>query len=183
MKFSVKKIVKIIATLPVILVVALALLLQGFQLFGLEPYSVLSGSMESVYPTGSLIYITKTNPAELAVNDVITFRMANGAIATHRIVELVPDETDTSVSRFRTKGDENEIADGTLVDFNSVVGKPVFCIPFLGYLATYISQPPGKYVALAVASALFLLEALIGVLLDDKGEGKNQKRHIGEVDL
>lgn len=172
MNSKVKKTLKVISNALVVLVVVFAFLLHGFQLFGLKPYSVLSGSMESVYPTGSLIYVAKADPAELVVNDIITFKMPSGTIATHRIIELVADETEPDIIRFRTKGDENNIADGTLVDFGSVIGKPVFCIPFLGYLATYIMHPPGKYVAITVAVALILIEMIISIALDDK----NKKR-------
>ena len=169
---KVRKSLKIISNALVILVAVVAFLLHGFRLFGLQPYTVLSGSMESVYPTGSLIYVAKVDPAELKVKDIITFRMAGGMIATHRIVELVPDETNPDITRFRTKGDENDSVDGALVDFNSVVGKPLFGIPYLGYLATYITYPPGKYVAAAVAAALILIEIIISIILDDKDKKK-----------
>ncbi len=168
----IKKTLKIVSNTLVISAVVLAFLLHGFQLFGIEPYSVLSGSMESVYPTGSVIYVAKADPSKLEVNDVITFKMPSGTIATHRIVELVSDETNPDIIKFRTKGDENEIADGTLVDFNSVIGKPLFCIPFLGYLATYIMNPTGKFVALSVVVALILIEIVISLVLDDKGKKK-----------
>ena len=71
---------KVVSDVLVILAVALAFLLQGLQLFGLKPYSVLSGSMESVYPTGSLLYIQKVNPEMLEVGDVITYKMGGGTI-------------------------------------------------------------------------------------------------------
>ncbi len=175
MNSKVKKTLKIVSNALVILVVVFAFLLHGFQLFGLMPYSVLSGSMESVYPTGSLIYVAKADPAELGANDIITFKMPSGTIATHRIIELVSNETEPDIIRFRTKGDENNIADGTLVDFDSVIGKPVFCIPFLGYLATYIMHPPGKYIAITVAVTLILIEMIISIALDDKNDKKNEQ--------
>ena len=172
MNSKVKLIINIISNSLVIITVVLAFLLHGFRLFGLKPYSVLSGSMESVYPTGSLIYVAKTNPSELKVDDVITFRLKNGTIATHRIIELVPDKVESNVIKFRTKGDENKISDGELVDFESVIGTPRFCIPFLGYLATYISYPPGKYVAVIVAASFVLIEIIISIILDDKSKKK-----------
>ena len=178
MNNKVKTILKIISNILVVLVVLFGFLLHGVQLLGLKPYSVLSGSMESVYPTGSLIYVAKTDPAGLVANDIITFKMSSGTIATHRIIELVRDETEPNIIRFRTKGDENNIADGTLVDFGSVIGKPVFCIPFLGYLATYIMHPPGKYVAVTVAVALILIEMIISIVLDDKNKKKNDSAQI-----
>ena len=175
MNSNFKKALKIVSNALVILVIVFAFLLHGVQLFGLKPYSVLSGSMESVYPTGSLIYVAKTDPAAFETNDIITFKMPSGTVATHRIVELVPDEIDPDIIRFRTKGDENNIVDGTLVDFGSVIGKPVFSIPFLGYLATYMMHPPGKYIAIAAAISLILIEMIISIALDDKSDKKNQQ--------
>ena len=63
MSSSSKKILKWISDLLVILVVVLAFLLHGLKLFGLTPYSVLSGSMEPAYPAGSLIYVKNTGAA------------------------------------------------------------------------------------------------------------------------
>lgn len=157
----------------VILVVILAFLLHGLRLVGLKPYSVLSGSMQSVYPTGSLLYIRNVNPEALEVGDVITYKMAGGTLCTHRIIEIVPDEDDSGIVSLRTKGDENDTAD-PLVDSNNVVGKAVFCIPMLGYLATYMAVPPGKYIAITIAISLILIEIIISLILDDKDKRKSQ---------
>ena len=54
-KRSVKKTWNIISTVLVALVVLLALLLVGARIFGLQVFTVLSGSMEPTYHTGSLI--------------------------------------------------------------------------------------------------------------------------------
>lgn len=157
---------KIINNIFTILVVVLVFLLYGFQLFNLKPYSVLSGSMESVYPTGSLIYVKKVDPAKLKEQDIITFKIKGGVITTHRIIELVSDKDDPDTIKFRTKGDENEIADGGLVSFDEVIGKPAFCIPLLGYLATFISQPVGRIVAIVAVISLLLIEIILGTLLE-----------------
>lgn len=165
---------KIISNALVVIVVILAFLLHGFQLFGFTPLSVMSGSMESVYPTGSLIYIRGVDPKTLEVGDTITFKLGNGSLATHRIVELVPDEAEPDTFHFRTKGDENDVEDGSLVTYDGVVGKPIFCIPLLGYLSVYISHPPGKYIAITAAIALVLIEIMISLLLDDKDKKKTK---------
>ena len=168
-----RKLLKVISNALVIVVVVLAILLHGLQFVGLKPYSVLSGSMQSVYPTGSLLYTKDVNPETLEVGDVITFKMAGGTLCTHRIIEIVPDEDNPNIVRFRTKGDENDTAD-PLVDCDRVVGKAVFCIPLLGYLATYMAVPPGKYIAITVAISLVLIEVMISLVLDDRDKKKTQ---------
>ncbi len=169
-----EKLLKVVANALVIVVVVLAILLHGLQFVGLKPYSVLSGSMQSVYPTGSLLYIRDVKPETLEVGDVITYRMASGTMCTHRIVELVPDKNNPDTIRFRTKGDENDSADGGLVEYGAVMGKAVFCIPLLGYLATYMAVPPGKYIAITVAVALILIEIMISIVLSDKDKKKSK---------
>ena len=85
-----------------------ALLLVGARLFGLQVYTVLSGSMEPTYHTGSLIYVKKVDPYTIRDGQVITFMLDENTIATHRVVGVVPDEEDSTVVRFRTKGGANE---------------------------------------------------------------------------
>lgn len=173
MNTKTRKLLKVISNALVIVVVVLAILLHGLQFVGLKPYSVLSGSMQSVYPTGSLLYIKDVNPETLEVGDVITYKMTGGTLCTHRIIEIVPNEDNPDIVRFRTKGDENDTAD-PLVDCDRVVGKAVFCIPLLGYLATYIMYPPGKYIAITVSIALILIEIMISIVLDDKDKKKTK---------
>lgn len=180
MNSKMKRVLKIISNTLVIMVVLLTFLLYGLQLFGMKPYAVLSGSMESVYPTGSLIYVSDVDPATLRVNDVITFRLKDGTIATHRIIEIVPDEEDSAILRFRTKGDKNDIADGALVEFKDVVGKPAFGIPCLGYLGNYISQPRGKIIAITVVIAIVLIEIMVGILVDDEKTKKHKNQIINK---
>jgi len=173
------KVLKIVSTVLVAIVLLLAVLFVGVRIFGVDVYTVLSGSMEETYPTGSLIYVKDVDPADLKEDDVITFRLGGSAIATHRIIELVPDSYDPSVIRFRTKGDSNDTADGT-VEFDEVIGQPVFMIPYLGYLAYLIQEPPGSYAAICVALGVLLFVILVDLISDD-WKKKHSKQHSTET--
>ena len=168
MKTTIKKIGNVVTTVLVVAVVLLAIALAGVRLFGLQVYTVLSGSMEPAYHVGALLYDKKVDPAQLRPGDVITFMLDEETIVTHRIVEVVPDEEDPSVIRFRTKGDANAAEDGSLVHYKNVLGSPVFTIPKLGYFANFVQQPPGLYVAIAFGAVLVLLAFLPDLLGDDK---------------
>ena len=166
-----KKLWNIFTSALVVLAVLLALLLVGARLVGLQVFTVLSGSMEPTYHTGSLIYVKKVDATKLSEGTVITFMLDEDTIATHRIVGVVPDEEDPSVVRYRTKGDANENEDGGLVHYKNVVGTPVFTIPKLGYLANYIQHPPGTYVAISAGALILLLmflPELLGMLTGDE---------------
>lgn len=176
-----KKIWNIITSIIVALAVLLAIALVGVRLIGFQVFTVLSGSMEPTYHVGSLIYVKKADYKELQSGDVITFMLDEDTIATHRIVEVVPDETDSSVLRFRTKGDANQAEDGSLVHYKNVVGTPVFTIPKLGYLANYIQNPPGMYVAISAGAVLLLLVFLPDLFSkDEEKEPKKKGRYLKE---
>ena len=59
MSKSLKKVWNVVSSILVALVVILALLLVGARVAGLQVFTVLSGSMEPTYHTGSLIYVKK----------------------------------------------------------------------------------------------------------------------------
>ena len=176
MNNSLKKIWNVISSILVALVVLLALLLVGARVVGLQVFTVLSGSMEPTYHTGSLIYVKKVDPYTIKEGQPITFMLDEDTVATHRVVGIVPDEEDPTVIRFRTKGDANEAEDGSLVHYKNVIGTPIFSIPYLGYVADYIQHPPGMYIAISGGAVLLLLVFLPDVFASDKDEEKKKKR-------
>ena len=175
-----KTILNVISTILVAIVVVLALLLVGARFIGLNVYTVLSGSMEPTYHVGSLIYVKDVDTDELKAGDVITYMLDEDTIVTHRIVDVIPDETDPSIIRFQTKGDANDSVDGSLVHYKNVIGTPVFSIPKLGYLANYIQKPPGRYIAISAGAIILLLVFLPDLFsTDDKNEKKKKKQNNG----
>ena len=113
------------------------------------------------------------DPGELAVGDVITFRLAEGTVVTHRIVEVLPGVDGPS---YRTKGDANEVEDPTPVPAENVIGRVVWAVPRLGYLAAWLQTASGRYGVMAGGALLvlmLLLPDLLGVWTKrpEKGEG------------
>ena len=152
----IKKIWNGVTTALVVVVVALALLLAGARLFGLQVYTVLSGSMEPNYHVGSIIYVKDVEPDTLQVGDAISFMISESTVATHRIIEILPDEDDPNVIRFRTKGDNNDIPDTNPVHCNNVLGKVVGTVPLLGYVSNFVQNPPGTYITIGAVAILVL---------------------------
>ena len=177
---SIKKIWNAFTTVLVTLVVIGAVLLVGVRLVGFDVYTVLSGSMEPTYHTGSVIYVKDVDYTELEAGDVITFMLDEDTVATHRIVEVVPDEEDASVLRYRTKGDANAAEDGGLVHYKNVIGSPVFSIPYLGFVANYIQNPPGTYVAISGGALLLLLVFLPDLFKKEEPKEKPAKSKGGK---
>ena len=94
------------------------------------------------------------------------------------MTEVVPDDEDSTVIRFRTKGDANEAEDAGLVHYKNVIGVPVFTVPYLGYVADYIQHPPGTYIALSGGAVLLLLAILPDLLSGDKKGAQKKKKGL-----
>ncbi len=151
-KTPLQKAWSIATTVIVVIVVLFAALLVGGRFFGIQVYSVISGSMEPEYPVGSLIYVKKVSPLDVKAGDVITYILPNETPCTHRVVRI-----DLANQEFYTKGDNNDIEDTNPTHFNNLIGKPMFKLPLLGYVAFYIQHPPGRYIAIAAGALLVLL--------------------------
>lgn len=156
----------IVTTAIMAVAIVLAVALVGVRVIGLDVYTVLSGSMEPTYHTGSVIYVKSCDASEVQVGDPITFVLNEDlVVATHRVIEI-----DAEQGAFYTKGDANEAADGSPVLYENLIGKPVFSIPYLGYLADYVQSPPGMYVAIAACAVLILLTFLPDLFAKDEEE-------------
>jgi len=115
--------------------------------------------MEPLYPTGSLIYVKDVDPNVIKEKDAITFYMGNtNVVATHQVYEINKEN-----NYFRTQGINNKddkgniIHDAQPVAFSSLIGKPILCIKYLGYINRLIATPPGIYIFLIFTIFIVLI--------------------------
>lgn len=133
--------------------------------------AVLTGSMEPNYHVGSMVYVKEVEPETLKEGDVITFRISDNTVVTHRIVEI-----DKEAQTVTTKGDANNANDGNPVAYANIVGKADFNIPYLGYLAIYAKTPVGIGAICGVLVLIILLTFLPEILSGDEEEEKYKKK-------
>ena len=179
MSKTVKVIWKIVTWVLVGIVAVFAIGLVGVRIIGIQPYTILSGSMEPEYPVGALIYVQKVDYKTIESGDVITFMVDQDTVATHRVVEVVPDQNDPTVLRYKTKGDANAVEDGSLVHYKNVIGSPIFSIPGLGYFANFVQKPPGLFFAIAGVAVLILI-MFIPDLFSKKDKDDDNKKGSGK---
>lgn len=202
-----KRLWSVVSSLFVVVIVLLAIALVGVRLVGLTPYTVLSGSMEPTYHVGSLIYVKDVAPEDISVGTPITFVVNEDLlIATHRVVDIAVydtrqepllDETtgeplldengdplyqevplDEPTYYYQTKGDANDAVDGAPVHYKNVLGTPVFSIPYLGYLSSWLQTRRGMIMGISIALVVLILTFLPDMLnaVDDKPKKKKKKR-------
>ncbi len=141
-------------------VIAIALLLATSALPIPGNYKikiVQSGSMEPGIPTGSIVVIRPN--AAYVIGDVITFGKdtKKDIPTTHRIMELRTQEGNYF---YTTKGDANNAPDAQEVAANSVIGKVLFHVPFVGFLLDFAKKPIGFVVLIVLPAAMIILDEL-----------------------
>ncbi len=151
-------------------IVVFSVVLVGMKIAGFKAFTVMSGSMTPEYPVGALIYVKPVDYYSLKEGDVISFVAGDdNTVVTHRIVGIEVDKNDSSVWRFKTKGDANETPDAKLVHYKNVIGTPVIVAPVIGYIVHNVQQPPGIYITLVVGTLL-----LAWTFLPDTLEGRRK---------
>lgn len=130
------------------------------EVFGHQIKTVLSGSMEPIIQTGSIIAIKpleEEQKSTLSKGDVVTFLNKDESLITHRVVDVT--NTGESVS-YVTKGDNNNSADTEPVLAQNVVGQYAdFTIPYAGYLMTYATSKAGSLALMIIPGLLLVIYA------------------------
>ena len=142
---------------------------------GYQAASILSSSMESVYPKGSLVVIKEIDPDELIIGNDISFHSASYTMpVTHRIVDIRENYNDAGERVFITRGVNNPNIDQSAVREQDIIGKIVFFVPKVGGLAQTL-QSRLSYVFICVFSAIALAQCISLLLGETSKERKIRK--------
>lgn len=132
----------------VVISAALALYMSGALdgggsprvIFGFSADIVLSGSMQSEIPQGSLVLVREVDPNGIQIGDDITFLTEGNSLVTHKVVDITEDYQQSGMRGFKTKGVDNPHPDKDTVYEDNVVGKVVFHNLLLGSILSYIQD-------------------------------------------
>lgn len=125
--------------------------IAGLRVCGIQLYSVLTGSMEPELPVGSICLIDRRYSfSELIPGDIITFRLSDDSVVTHRAVRIIGDTV-------YTRGDANNAEDSSPVTEEGYIGKCILSLPKTGYIVRFIRSRIG--LPLLAALIVFLIAA------------------------
>jgi signal peptidase len=151
---------------------------KAASVMGYKPLTVLSGSMSPFLEPGDMIVTRQIKPENIQVGDVITYRMDEKTLATHRVVEVIHEGGRLA---FRTRGDANNTEDPELVSQDRVIGSMAFKIPRAGYIGKFARTPKG-FVFMIVFPALLLMAGEIkNVLMELSKEEKTKNEQNAET--
>ena len=130
--------------------------------FGWQILRITTGSMAPTYPTDTMVFVRKVDPADVEPGDVISFYSSDpgldGALNTHRVVE-VREEGDHYV--YVTKGDANNAQDQYDADSRRLLGKVAGSSYLLGKLSRLMANPLVFIPVILVPLAVILIVNIV----------------------
>ncbi|HEK9100233.1 signal peptidase I [Bacillus pfraonensis] len=189
MKLVWKIISNVISFVLFALMVCLAFIVISSKASGGDPTvmgyqfkTVLSGSMEPTFLTGSIIAIEPTKDgSKYKKGDVITFKEDEKKIVTHRVIGV--KDVNGKVM-YETKGDNNNGPDLKPVLAENVIGKyENITIPYVGYLLNYANSKAGAALLLIIPGVCLLMYSIISIfsaIRSIDNEKKNKSTDVGQ---
>lgn len=128
-------------------------------------YVIISPSMVPTIKVQDAVVLKRVEPEKIKIGDIITFTSTDdrysGITITHRVVGI--EKTTVGKYMFRTKGDNNNTEDPTLVGEDYINGKVILRIPKIGYIQYFLSQAYGWIIAIVIPCAGIIIYDIIKV--------------------
>ena len=168
-----KKVWKILSTVLVWAVVAVAVFMMVFtiisvntfdrndrSIFGFRFYIALSDSMSATdFDAGDLVLVKQVDPLTLEVGDIIAYQSQNtenyGETVTHKIRAKTLDENGNP--GFITYGTTTGVDDETVVTFPFILGKYQGSLPGVGTFFQFLKTPQGYIICILLPFLLLII--------------------------
>lgn len=125
------RVIKFFSAGFIILILVIALFITNMDKFHLHCYCMMTDSMGSTIPRGSVVFSYDVPVDELEIGDVITYINSQGISVTHQIVNEIYDYNESGSRAFYTKGTENDTVDEDVVTYDMIKGKVFIYIPYI----------------------------------------------------
>lgn len=116
---------------------------------GIKTYVIISGSMRPELEIGDIVVTKNVEQEELEEGDIISFREGQNVV-THRIVEKVVVNGE---EQYKTKGDNNNVADSGTISYELMEGKAIAVIPNIGKIALLLQD---KMTIIVILTMIYL---------------------------
>lgn len=164
------------------------------------PFIVQSGSMSGVIEGGDIIVTTKIEPADVKLDDIITFYDPKGSgtsVVTHRVIEIETKDgklvfttvgdvvMNENIEKYGTKEDIPEEVMNSIVEVvpeEKVISKYSFRIPVLGHVSLFMSTIPGFIVCVLVPLLLLVGYDVVRRKINDKANEQDTAALLAELE-
>lgn len=140
----------------------------------LGAYIIVTPSMVPTINVEDAIIVLRKEPEEFKMKDIITFTSSDprysGLTITHRIVGI--ERMSDGELYFRTKGDNNNVEDATLVPATNVYGKVILKIPLIGYIQYVLMQAYGWIILVVIPCLGVVIYDIYKIVMSVNGKHK-----------
>ena len=140
-------------------------------LFGYSAMTILTGSMQTEIPKGSLIITKQVDSNTIKLADDITFMVDDHTSVTHRVIGIYENYEETGERGFQTQGVSNLNPDLDITYASNVVGKVIYHNETLGIIISFIKHYP-LYIGLIMTFSIGLAISLRIVVSSGKKESE-----------
>ena len=137
--------------------------------FGYKNFVIVSGSMEPTIMKKDAIFIKEVPKSEINVNDIISFN-EDDVVVTHRVIEIINED---GITKYKTKGDNNNSADRNLVTYDQIEGKYQFKINQFGIIIEILKNK----LTLFILVAIIIFTSLYQNRLNKRKKERKDKRN------
>jgi len=144
------------------------------DVFGYSFMNVITSSMQSVIPVGSLVVVRAVDTDTIRIGDDITFMKDAETAITHRVIGIIENYEGTGERGFETQGVDNEQPDFEIVREGNVVGVVQFHVQRVGQWLEWLR---GRLIfTIGFTVGLALLAILLKGALKKEPDEEKQKR-------
>lgn len=157
------KIFNVLYNIVSIIIVAAFVFTVGLKITDTKIFAVATPSMEDELHEGDMVFVRAAD--EYVEGEVITAKLPSGGTFTHRI-----NIVDNEKRLVYTQGDNNPQQDPQPSSFDDIVGKVVFSVPALGFLALNFNPVNIMLVLATVLVVLIFVRFLLFHFKKSKGD-------------
>ncbi len=123
--------------------------------FGYKNFVIVSGSMEPTIMTGDVILVKEVPEEQIQTRDIISFTQ-RGTNVTHRIIEIIEEN---GVTKYKTKGDNNNTEDKEKITYDQIEGKYQFKINQFGIIIAILKSKITLIVLILIIVLLYFYKS------------------------
>jgi len=134
---------------------------------------ILTRSMQSEIPQGSLVLVKHVDPAAIKVGDIVTYIRPDNTTVTHKVMTIYEDYEQSGQRAFVTKGVDNPDADPDAVYAKNVIGVVQSHIANAGTILANIANH--TWVIAGIFIILLLLSVTLRIFFSESKCEKTRK--------
>ncbi len=135
---------------------------------GYKTFVIISGSMEPTIMTEDAILVKEVAQDKIKIGDIISFSQGE-TIVTHRVIEMIEENGKT---KYKTKGDNNQVEDKEKISYEQIEGKYQFKINQFGIVTEILKSK----ITLIILILMVVIMYFYKRRLDNRKQKRKEKR-------